>query len=231
MTTAALTPATVAATGGHDLLTITHTTPTSGLPTITPKTTAATITGTGDNPHSGILAQAHRGVLVLDNATQIRRPLLDLVRNTIDRGSLYLAHGTTSHEIPAQFRTIITTCGEAPRKIGGPLLDLCDITTTADLNALAAAQPDPDAHAAQTSRLAPYGIESNGHAPMTLLAGDLHPGKAALAHLDRALDRAEISLRAYLRTLRLSWTLADLTGATTPGPEEIDDAMTLRARP
>lgn len=99
MTTAALTPATVAATGGHDLLTITHTTPPSGLPTITSATTAAVITGAGSPTPGGLLAQAHRGVLVLDNATQIRRPLLDLVRNTIDRGSLHLAHGNTHYEI------------------------------------------------------------------------------------------------------------------------------------
>lgn len=58
--------------------------------------------------------------------------------------------------------------------------------------------------------------------------GPLRPGRAALATLDDDLDQARISLRGYARILRVAWTLADLTGTTTPGPEEINTARDLR---
>lgn len=59
--------------------------------------------------------------------------------------------------------------------------------------------------------------------------GALHPGRTALRTLDEDLDRARISLRGYTRILRVAWTLADLTGKTTPGTEEINTARTLRS--
>lgn len=46
--------------------------------------------------------------------------------------------------------------------------------------------------------------------------------------LDRALDRGILTGRGYDRTLRLGWTLADLTGKSRPGRDELAYALTLR---
>jgi magnesium chelatase family protein len=48
------------------------------------------------------------------------------------------------------------------------------------------------------------------------------------APLDRALERGQLTLRGYDRVLRLAWTMADLAGADTPGPDELGRALFLK---
>lgn len=70
----------------------------------------------------------------------------------------------------------------------------------------------------------------NSQMPLTLLSQELRlPGKVT-AVLDQALDLAALSLRGYVRVLRLAWTLADLTGKSVPEAEDVDVALQLRQR-
>ncbi|MGB4135979.1 MAG: ATP-binding protein, partial [Microbacterium sp.] len=46
--------------------------------------------------------------------------------------------------------------------------------------------------------------------------------------LDRALERGGLTLRGYDRTLRLAWTMADLSGRGAPGADEIGRALLLK---
>ena len=52
----------------------------------------------------------------------------------------------------------------------------------------------------------------------------------ALELANRALASHRLSLRGVDRAMRLAWTLADLAGKTSPGPDEMSQGIMLRAR-
>lgn len=129
-------------------------------------------------------------------------------------------------------------------RISGPLLDRIDIQlqvrrisaaelrlagdvagpTTAEARARVAA-----ARQAARDRLRSTGWRLNSQVPGTWLRAAAHsPGPRVTAPLDRALERGGITMRGYDRILRLSWTLADLDGASSPAAEHIGRALYLR---
>ena len=61
-----------------------------------------------------------------------------------------------------------------------------------------------------------------------LRAGKRRLSAAAIAPLDRALERGGITMRGYDRTLRLAWTLADLDAAVSPDVDHVGRALFLR---
>ncbi len=54
--------------------------------------------------------------------------------------------------------------------------------------------------------------------------------KSATVDIDRALDRAQLTLRGYDRVLRVGWTLADVRGRTIPVRDDLGNALTLRTQ-
>lgn len=138
------------------------------------------------------------------------------------------------------------TCSVAERRrylsrLSGPLLDRIDLQVHVERPRSAAiALADPGESSAevlarvvrartlQRQRLEPHGLRLNSEAPMALLSRELRLPAAATRPLNHALDRAGISLRGYLRVLRLAWTLADLCAKNQPDQDDVDAAMQLR---
>ncbi|KUG57841.1 YifB family Mg chelatase-like AAA ATPase [Nesterenkonia jeotgali] len=128
-------------------------------------------------------------------------------------------------------------------RLSGPLLDRIDLQIQVDRPRSAAAALGPpgessaavrarvlDARAAQAERLRRWGLRTNSQAPMQLLTGELKLPAGSTRDIDDALDKASISLRGYLRVLRLAWTIADLMDQGRPGVDEVDAALQLRQR-
>ncbi|MBE1523738.1 YifB family Mg chelatase-like AAA ATPase [Nesterenkonia lutea] len=126
-------------------------------------------------------------------------------------------------------------------RLSGPLLDRIDLQIQVDRPRSAADALGPPgessaqvrsrvlaAREVQGQRLAPWGLSTNSQASMQLLTGELRLSGRATAHIDAALDRAAISLRGYVRVLRLAWTIADVLTSAEPGPDEVDVALQLR---
>ena len=84
------------------------------------------------------------------------------------------------------------------------------------------------ARAAQRDRLTPWGLELNSQVSLNLLSHGLRLPRPTTSLLDEALDRADLSLRGYVRVLRLAWTLSDISGQDRPGEDHIDAAIQLR---
>ncbi|MWB98623.1 ATP-binding protein, partial [Agromyces sp. MMS17-SY077] len=83
--------------------------------------------------------------------------------------------------------------------------------------------------AVAAERLAGTPWRTNAEVPGPWLRGrGFHPGGAATADLDRALERGAITMRGYDRTLKLAWSLADLDGRGRPGADEVGRALLLR---
>ncbi|MDH2430102.1 YifB family Mg chelatase-like AAA ATPase [Sphaerisporangium sp. TRM90804] len=67
----------------------------------------------------------------------------------------------------------------------------------------------------------------NAEVPSAALHGAFRPASAAMSPLYRCLDTGELSARGLDRVLRLSWTLADLTGKPAPEVPETTAALAL----
>ena len=61
-----------------------------------------------------------------------------------------------------------------------------------------------------------------------LRQGSLRLPPAVRAPLDRALERGGVTLRAYDRVLRIAWTLSDLAGLSSPGGDQLGQALFLK---
>jgi magnesium chelatase family protein len=67
----------------------------------------------------------------------------------------------------------------------------------------------------------------NAEIPGSELRRRYAPAPGALAPLERAMDLGEISARGVDRVIRLSWTVADLSGVARPAIDEISYALAL----
>ena len=107
--------------------------------------------GGGTVPRPGMVTLAHRGVLFLDEMAEFRRQTLDILRQPMEDGTIYLAKSGGNFIYPADFILVASTnpcpCGYYPdrnrchcspwevrrylSRISGPLLDRIDICCTA----------------------------------------------------------------------------------------------------
>ena len=205
----------------------------------------------------GAMSRAHRGVLFLDEAPEFGRAVLEALRQPLERGEVELARAYANVTYPARFQLVLAAnpcpCGffagrgDACRcsplnrrrylgKLSGPILDRVDLRVELAAVRVPSGEPaEPTrvvaarvarARAAQAERLGRGRL--NSHLSGAALRGRWRPARQATASLDRALERGGLSLRGYDRVLRVSWSLADLAGRTTPGPDEVSEALYLR---
>jgi len=83
------------------------------------------------------------------------------------------------------------------------------------------------ARARAARRLRDTGWRLNAEIPGGELRRSFRPYPDALAPLERAMDLGQVSARGADRIIRLSWTLADLAGASRPGLAEVGYALGL----
>ena len=67
--------------------------------------------------------------------------------------------------------------------------------------------------------------QANSDIPAAQLRRSWPPTAEAVAPVSRAVDLGEISARAAHQVIQVAWTLADLAGATRPGPDECGQAL------
>ena len=138
------------------------------------------------------------------------------------------------------------TCRERDRvryfaRLSGPILDRIDIQITVPpvttlLNAdTAESEPSErirqrviQARRTAQERFAPFGWSCNAQASGSWLRE--HTSRAALRIADRALAHERLSLRGVDRSMRLAWTLADLSGTVSPTPEHMFTAIGMRTK-
>ncbi|MBG6212337.1 magnesium chelatase family protein [Cryobacterium sp. CAN_C3] len=129
-------------------------------------------------------------------------------------------------------------------RISGPLLDRIDIqlnvkritsaqlrlaATTRRMTSVTARQRVVAARAAAAERLGSTPWTLNSQVPGPWLRGaPVRLAPSTTMGLDRALERGGITMRGYDRVLRIAWTLADYDGLTSPGSDQVGQALYLR---
>lgn len=110
--------------------------------------TAASMIGGGKIPGPGEISMAHHGILFLDEISEYRREVLELLRQPLEEGSITISRSTMTVEFPSDFVLIASSnpcpCGyygdsrrechctanqitRYRNKISGPLMDRIDI--------------------------------------------------------------------------------------------------------
>jgi magnesium chelatase family protein len=126
-------------------------------------------------------------------------------------------------------------------RLSGPLLDRVDLQVqvpavtrsslaglTGESSAVVAARVQA-AREAQADRWSSTPWRVNSEVPgAQLRRGRWRLPRSVTVDIDRALDRAQLTLRGYDRVLRVGWTLADLGGRNTPVRNDLGTALTLR---
>lgn len=127
-------------------------------------------------------------------------------------------------------------------RLSGPLLDRVDLRV--QMRTLAAAALTDDtaegsgavrrrvahARAAAADRWAAHGWTTNAEVPGPALRQRFRLGRAALRPIERSLSIGTITARGADRALRVAWTVSDLGGAPSPGPDEVATALHFRDR-
>ncbi|TZG24925.1 YifB family Mg chelatase-like AAA ATPase [Sphingomonas montanisoli] len=141
-------------------------------------------------------------------------------------------------------------CSRAPKcatdyqaKLSGPLLDRIDLhVEVAAVSAADLVLPPPtegsaevaarvaEARAIQTDRYAAHGVRTNAEADGTMLDDVATPDDAGRKLLAQAAEAMRLSARGYHRVLRVSRTVADLSGAETVGRVHVAEALSYRRR-
>ena len=84
------------------------------------------------------------------------------------------------------------------------------------------------ARAAAAERWAPHGFTTNAEVTGAVLRRRFRLGAEVMAPLKAAMERGLLSIRGADRTLRVSWTLSDLAGRTSPNLDDVSMALSFR---
>jgi magnesium chelatase family protein len=144
---------------------------------------------------------------------------------------------------PADAKDCICTPMQRRRyqaKLSGPLVDRVDLRVPMHMVRAGAFSPEQSessaavrarvgqARAAAADRWRSYGFTTNAEVSGTVLRMGFRPRAAAMAPLRKALDRGLLSIRGAHRLMRVAWTLADLSGRTSPSPDDVSIALSFR---
>lgn len=126
-------------------------------------------------------------------------------------------------------------------RISGPLLDRIDLQisvaplSVTELTKAASGESSEQirnrviaARAIQTQRFVQDGIHCNAQMTHALLERYAMPDAEGIATLSRAMERLDLSARAYDRILKVSRTIADLAGSSQVRAEHIKEAVNYR---
>ena len=219
---------------------------------------AAALVGGGGIPRPGEISLAHHGVLFLDELPEFQRRVLEALREPLESGHISIARATQRADFPARFQLVAAMnpcpCGWLGHDSGrcrctrdqiaryrgtlsGPLLDRIDLMI--EVPALSEAElADKEggecsqAVRARVLRAHEIQIARQGKANSALEAKEveLHcePDSTARALLKQAMERFNLSGRAYHRVLKVARSIADLGAADDIASAHVAEAIQYR---
>ncbi|MFI9559129.1 YifB family Mg chelatase-like AAA ATPase [Nonomuraea endophytica] len=211
-------------------------------------TTLAGITGNRHRP--GALSLAHRGVLHLHEAPEFNRRILDALPGPMDSGEVRLLGRERLVHYPARFQLVLSaatcpcgrdcTCTAMVRRrylerLARPL-EHVELRARFERSSPAAGPGEPSAVVAArvreareraAVRLAGTPWRANAEVPVRLLRRYLPAVPEVIALLDVSVSAGLITATTVPQLVRVTWTLADLRGASQPTEEDAARAMEL----
>lgn len=219
---------------------------------------AVALVGGGAHPKPGEISLAHRGILFLDELPEFPRHVLEVLREPLESGHICISRANAQVEFPAKFQLVAAMnpcpcgyfgdgndrCHCSPKniqryrnKISGPLLDRIDLHVQVSNIPIQQLQEAPNGENSQDIRkrvidcyqqqLARQGCY-NAHLGGKTLHEVCQLTQTEKDLLATAMDRLQLSARAYDRILRVARTIADMHKSDTVNTRHISEALSYR---
>ncbi|PKO24823.1 MAG: ATP-dependent protease [Betaproteobacteria bacterium HGW-Betaproteobacteria-8] len=216
------------------------------------------LVGGGGIPRPGEISLAHHGVLFLDELPEFDRKVLEVLREPMESGHITISRAARQADFPARFQLIAAMnpcpCGylghhnnkcrctpdQVSRyraKISGPLLDRIDLhievpALKEDELTTQASGESSELVRRRVEKARELQIERQGKANDLLGSKEIEQycstDEAGLSLLKQAINRLNLSARAYHRILKVARSIADLAGDVTIKPAHIAEAVQYR---
>lgn len=218
---------------------------------------AVALVGGGSNPRPGEISLAHGGVLFLDELPEFPRKALEVMREPLERGEILISRARCQASYPASFQLIAAMnpcpCGfwgdqrcrctpdqvrRYRARISGPLLDRIDLqvqvnslprgqltaTNQSGENSAAVRQRVVAARQRQLQRSGTVNAQlDNRQLKVCCALSDTQ------RHwLEAAIQRLQLSARAYHRVLKVARTIADLANSDQLQDQHLAEAAGYR---
>ena len=218
------------------------------------------IIGGGQNPKPGEISLSHHGVLLFDESPEFSRLVIESLRQPLEDKVISVSRAKDTVQFPANFLLVATSnpcpCGyfgsrkectclpnqilSYQRKTSGPIMDRIDLYVDAEeiehsklmsktkqnkINALR--DNIKKAREIQMKRA----NKLNSQLTNNDLGKYAELEESAKELLDTASTRMQLSARAYIRSLRVARTIADMEQSKSIKPEHISEALQYRKRP
>ena len=215
------------------------------------------LVGGGADVKPGEVSLAHRGVLFLDEFPEFRRSTLEALREPLEAGRITIARARHRVAYPSRFQLLAAMnpcpCGYAGSRhascrctpaqiaryrdrISGPLLDRIDMQleldriepnfTAGTFEAESSIAVAERVHRARRRQKRRGALNAELHPRQLDVLCPLDPSRRKL--LQAAVKRLRLSMRGYVRLLRLTRTIADLEEAEMPNESHLHEAISYR---
>ncbi len=218
---------------------------------------AVALVGGGSRPRPGEISLAHHGVLFLDELPEFDRRVLEVLREPLESGRITISRAARQAEYPAQFQLVAAMnpcpCGylgdpsgrchctseqveRYRRRISGPLLDRIDLQIEVPRLSFDTLEgPHGEASrvvrqrvSAARRRQLERSVSLNSRLDHRQLEQACRLRAADRELLQQAMERLNLSARAYHRILKVARSIADLEGTAAIRPEQLAEAINYR---
>jgi len=216
------------------------------------------LVGGGKSPLPGEVSLAHHGILFLDELLEFPRATLETLRQPLEDGQVSIVRTESRVTYPSDFLLIgaLNPCpcgylGDSRRecscsptsvhsyqkRLSGPMLDRFDlqvfvpritIDSLSSNNGSSVNYVSLTKRAWQTQKTRNPGGKSNSKLSLKEIEKLNVLDKALAKYLAKAADKLGLSMRGYLRVLRVSLTIADLQNKGSISKDDILEALSYR---
>ena len=209
------------------------------------------LVGGGASPQPGEISLAHNGVLFADELPEFNKTTLEVLRQPLEDRKITISRAKYTVEYPCSFMFVASMnpcpCGPGQiqrylNKISGPLLDRIDIQveitpvpfkdisrTTQGESSASIRERVIKARQIQEQRFRECpGVHCNAQMSERMIHQYAEPDSAGIELLRMAMERLNLSARAYNRILKVARTIADLDASPDVQAQHLAEAISYR---